>query len=215
MVGSVWSSHNSYADYSLYERKGSESKTQEGHAEAASGAIGVGAASAQKAPVAEAAKNFNVSLAGNNVNASLVASQLALSAGSAASGVAVLAQEGEEGSLDAAINAVRTAGRPSVGGGGGAGGSKEEEEDETITIYKTIVLPDGSKLLQIITKQPDGTVKTTTTKLPGLDKKQGDTEKKVVDAVPQQDDENGEAGEDQVGASAMDMVARNAGMKED
>lgn len=54
-------------------------------------------------------------------------------------------------------------GRPVV-----SGGSAGEDDQETMeVIYNTVVLPDGSKLVQVITKYPDGSTRCSTTHMPG------------------------------------------------
>ena len=182
MVGSIWSGNNPFADYSLYMNRGKGA--QEESAPSALEAACPIAAARNPSIVAEAEESTGLNLNGNNVNASVVASQLAA---------------GENAASPAA---------PAASGGGSGGGA--EEEDETVTIYKTIVLPDGSKLLQIITKKPDGSMSTTTTKLPGTGKEQGDSEKKIVGTMPNDEDET-----DSIGAAAAGMMEKSAGLQED
>ena len=186
MVGSVWSGISPYADYSLYGKGGKGAQAQEESAPSALEAACPIAEVRNPVAVAEAEESAGLSLAGNNVNASVVASQLATDENSAS---------------------------PAAAAANGGGGGSEEEEDETITIYKTIVLADGSKLLQIITKKPDGSTSTTTTRLPGTGKQQGDSEKKVVDTMQSDKDESGEP--DSVGAVAAGMMEKSAGLQED
>lgn len=207
MVGSVWSGYGSIEDYSLLSSSRGEkadSREEADHA-ASTNAAAVWRAS-RDADSLETAGDSDAALTRNNVNSSIVAASLS-SDETGFTNKPALDTVGEETPIAAATG--KAASR-SVSAGGGS----EEDEEETITIYKTIVLPDGSKLMQIITKKPDGSVSTTTTKLPGTDNKQGDTEKKAVEVVPSQDKNTGEQ-HDQVGSLAVDMIEKSAGLRED
>lgn len=83
--------------------------------------------------------------ADNGVKSSIVAGSLDLGSGAAAAGPSA----------------------PSAGGAGGAGGAEiSEESDGTEVIYSTTVLPDGSKLVQMVTKFDDGSTKISTMHVP-------------------------------------------------
>lgn len=70
-------------------------------------------------------------------------------------------------------NSVRSAiVQAALGDRGGAptvSGAAQGEEDETKVevFYNIVAQPDGSKVVQIITKYPDGTTRVTTTRVPG------------------------------------------------
>ena len=164
MIGSIWSNASPYQGYSLTETQ--KEREQKAADAAASLFDPIQARKEEEKEATRPEAGLGVSL-DNNVKAAVYAGQIA-------------AQAEEETTLP-------TGGTSAPAASGGAA-SGEEEEDKVEIIYKTTVLPDGSKLLQIITKHPDGSVKTTTTKVPGS-KNDESSERREKISVPKDDEE--------------------------
>lgn len=80
----------------------------------------------------------------------------------------------------------------------------EEEVETTEIIYNTIVLPDGSKLLQVISKYADGTTRVTTTRMPGSSDDESGMTKDISKAVGAADED------DPAKDTPAEMIARSS-----
>lgn len=94
---------------------------------------------------------------------------------------------------DNSVRATVISGRISQGGCSQA--SSEEDTETTEVIYNTIVLPDRSKLLQIISKYADGTTRVTTTRLPGFGDDESGMTKDISKALGAADEEDRKEGD--------------------
>lgn len=178
MIGSIWSGASPYQGYSLTE---TQKEREQKAADAAANLFDpVHARKEEEKEATRTAENLGVSL-DNNVKATIYAGQIATAAE-------------EETTLP-------TGGTPSASGTAATGA---EEEDTTEVIYKTIVLADGSKLLQIITKYPDGKVTTVTTKVPGAKGDESSERREKLETKPAEGEKDGSLGHALADAVGLD-----------
>lgn len=130
----------------------------------------------------------------NNVKSTIMAGTLAESA---------------EASVRQAFSSA--AGTQPAGGAGSAGSAADDEDAKMEVIYNTVVLPDGSKLVQVITKYPDGSTRCSTTHMPGMAGDESGFSKELTKAVnfaaDLGRDEFVPSAESSVGADAIKKIA--------
>ena len=182
MIGSIWSGTNLYQGYSLTETQKERERKAAGAAANLFDPIQKRKEAEKEATHPEATLGISLD---NNVKAAIYAGQVA-------------AQPEDETTLPTGGTSAPAAPKDAAAGG--------EDEDKMEIFYKTIVLPDGSKLLQIITKHPDGSVKTSTTRVPGSKDDESTTRKETITVPKKGGGENEADGDGSAGQALMDAV---------